>query len=130
MPLFVNDPFAVRAEGFFAANRDALIVSDFTSAEFASAVGIRVRTGSVSMAEAQKAFSTFDEWAVRHATAVEIRSADIGIAQTILRQLELKLRAPDAIHLAIARRLGAEIATFDKPMAKAAQALGILAIGM
>jgi predicted nucleic acid-binding protein len=121
----VNDPFAGRTEGFFAANRDVSIVSDFTLAEFASAVGIRIRTGSLSLAEAQDVFSSFDEWVARHTAAVEIRPADIAIAQTMLRQLELKLRAPDAIHLAVAQRLKVAIATFDQPMAKAAHMLGI-----
>jgi predicted nucleic acid-binding protein len=126
----VNDPFAGQTEDFFAAHRDTLIVSDFASAEFASAVGIRIRTGSVSVTEAQEAFSNFDRWAAQHAIAAEIHPADIAMAQTMLRQLELKLRAPDAIHLAAARRLNAGIATFDKPMAKAARALGILVADM
>jgi predicted nucleic acid-binding protein len=126
----VNDPFAAQTEDFFAANWDVSIVSDFTLAEFASAVGIRIRTGSISLAEAQEVFSNFDEWVARHTAAVEIRPADIAIAQTMLRQLELKLRAPDAIHLAVAQRLKVAIATFDQPMAKAAHMLGIPVVDM
>jgi len=38
------------------------------------------------------------------------------------------LRAPDAIHLAVADRLGATIATFDRGLAAAAEALGIPAV--
>jgi predicted nucleic acid-binding protein len=126
----VNDPFAGQTEDFFAVNRDVSIVSDFTLVEFASAIGIRVRTGSIALAEAQEVFSNFDEWAARHTAAVEIRPADIAIAQTMLRQLELKLRAPDAIHLAVARRLKVAIATFDRPMAKVAHMLGIPVVDM
>jgi predicted nucleic acid-binding protein len=48
----------------------------------------------------------------------------------MLRQLELKLRAPDAIHLAVAQRLKVAIATFDQPMAKAAHMLGIPVVDM
>jgi predicted nucleic acid-binding protein len=43
----------------------------------------------------------------------------------MLRRLNLRLRAPDAVHLAMAERLGAKIATFDKQMANAANRLGI-----
>jgi len=42
-----------------------------------------------------------------------------------LRDLTLGLRAPDAINIAIAQRLGAELATFDKKMATAASKLGV-----
>jgi uncharacterized protein len=39
----------------------------------------------------------------------------------------LPLRAPDAIHIAMAQRVGAALVTFDRRMAAAARALGIAA---
>jgi predicted nucleic acid-binding protein len=51
--------------------------------------------------------------------------ADIQAAAAIIRRLDLNIRAPDAIHLAIARRIGASIVTFDHRMADNAPALGI-----
>jgi hypothetical protein len=102
-----------------------LVVSDFVSAEFSAVIGVRVRTKLLSESDAYLAFSNFDRWIKRSVLRVDMTSSDIGFAGTILRQLELALRAPDAIHLAIARRVGAELATFDKRMAVAARALGI-----
>jgi predicted nucleic acid-binding protein len=42
-----------------------------------------------------------------------------------LRRLDLTLRTPDALNIAIAQRAGAAMATFDARMAEAAQALGL-----
>lgn len=56
---------------------------------------------------------------------VRVSSSDIDAARDLVRHIELKLRAPDAIHLATAQRLGATLATFDVTLASAARALGV-----
>lgn len=38
---------------------------------------------------------------------------------------DTSLRTPDALHLAICRRLGAELLTFDQGMIAAARSLGV-----
>ena len=58
-------------------------------------------------------------------TEVEAKAVDIAFAEAVLRRLDLNLRTPDAIYLAIAQRLGAELATFDIRMADCARQLGI-----
>ena len=45
-------------------------------------------------------------------------------AEGFLRRLDLTLRTPDAVHVALARRIGASLASFDKKMAASARALG------
>jgi predicted nucleic acid-binding protein len=55
---------------------------------------------------------------------VEIASSDVAQAGDYLRRFDLALSAPDAIHIAAAQRLGARLVTFDRGMARAAQALG------
>ncbi|HVH76374.1 MAG TPA: hypothetical protein VM755_15780 [Stellaceae bacterium] len=52
-------------------------------------------------------------------------SADIAAADAFLRRLDLNLRAPDAINIAIAQRLGADLMTFDERMTANARALGL-----
>jgi predicted nucleic acid-binding protein len=42
-----------------------------------------------------------------------------------LRRLDLTLRAPDAINIALAQRLEATLFTFDAKMAGAAKVLGV-----
>jgi predicted nucleic acid-binding protein len=125
VPLFVNDAFTARMRKFLVVNREELVISDFAAAEFVSAIGIRVRSGDLSIAEAKAAFANFDNWTGLAVVRLEIDSSDIAVATTMLRRLDLRLRAPDAVHLAMAERLGAKIATFDKQMANAANRLGI-----
>ena len=43
----------------------------------------------------------------------------------ILRRLDINLRTPDAIHIAIARRVDATLVTFDQQVAESARALGM-----
>jgi hypothetical protein len=54
----------------------------------------------------------------------EVATADIEAAIRILRRLDVNLRTPDAIHIAIAGRLGSTLVTFDRSMAAGARALG------
>jgi predicted nucleic acid-binding protein len=48
---------------------------------------------------------------------VEIAPAGIAMAAAFIRRLDLTLRAPDAIHMAIARRLGLAVATLGLEVA-------------
>jgi predicted nucleic acid-binding protein len=125
VPLFVLDPFVGRARALLADSTAGLLVSDFVAAEFASVIGIRVRTRILTTAEARMAFSHFDAWTGARATLCPIDATDVRVAALFLRRLDLTLRAPDAVNLAIAQRLGAEVATFDTKMAASARKLGI-----
>lgn len=47
------------------------------------------------------------------------------MATAFVRRPDITLRAPDAIHIAAASRLGATLLTLDHGMARAAAALGV-----
>lgn len=81
-----------------------------------------------SRGEAEIALAGFDAWLAQMPTRMEIAAADIVLATTYLRRFDLALRTPDALHLAIARRLGATLVTFDRAMAAAARALGMAVV--
>jgi predicted nucleic acid-binding protein len=119
-----DDDFNSRAEAFVRRHRPLPIVSDFASVEFASALARRVRMKDLTPAEARKAFQTFDSWKSGVSPA-QVSSADLSAAETRLRRLDLGLRTADAIHIALARRLGADLVTFDDKMAASAKALGV-----
>jgi uncharacterized protein len=121
--LFVIDPSSARAEAFLAINPAIVAVSDFGAAEFSSAVARRVRTRELTQNDGRLAFTRFDWWHARTVHRHEITAADIGAADRILRRLDLPLRTPDAIHIAVAQRLGATLVTFDRQMAASARAL-------
>lgn len=125
VPLLLPDAFAARAEAFLLSGPAGLVVSDFVSAEFASVVGIRVRTKDLGMRDAQAALANFDVWCGQRTLGAETTTSDIRAAEAMLRRLDLTLRAPDAINLAITERLAASLATFDKKMAASAIKLGI-----
>jgi len=54
-----------------------------------------------------------------------LSTADVAEASSVLRRFDLVIRTPDALHLAMARRVGAELVTFDERMADAARMLGL-----
>lgn len=103
----------------------AIIVADFAKAEFASGVARQVRMRVTTAADAHGAFAALDVWLPKFARQVEIRADDVALAEAFLRRLDLPLRAPDAIHIAVARRLSAALATFDEKMAACARTLGV-----
>lgn len=124
VPIFAADVFTVRAMTFVRGARPTVLLSDFAAAEFASAIARKARTGAVSPNDAHSAFANFDAWAAAQAARVQVVPADVSLAEGFVRRLDLNLRAPDAINIAMAMRLGADLATFDERMAEAARALG------
>jgi uncharacterized protein len=122
--LLTSDPFTVRADAFLRAGWPMVIVSDFAATEFASAIARRVRTRELTRRDANNALSTFDAWSAQESQRVHIGSSDIAAADAFLRRLDGNLRAPDAIHIAVAQRLGADLATFDEKMRASARAFG------
>ncbi|MFN0025194.1 MAG: type II toxin-antitoxin system VapC family toxin [Parvularculaceae bacterium] len=121
VPLFLPEPRSKEAEGLIAL-RDVL-VSDLAAAEFSSAIAMAVRTGRIQLQAAQGVLTLFDDWTTDHAGAVETQSEDFIEATALIRRFDLALRTPDALHIAIARRLDAKLLTFDSRMAAAALAL-------
>ncbi len=122
--LFVNDAFQQRADAAFRSRPDSIVVSNFAAAEFASSIARRVRMQEMTASQARDAFADLDRWVVSDVQWVDASPFDITTATNYMRRLDLPLRAPDAIHIAMTLRLGAELATFDARMAECARALG------
>jgi predicted nucleic acid-binding protein len=102
--LLISEPFTDRAEGFTRSEPTSLIVSDFAAAEFASAVSRRVRTQEYTLEQGRTALTTFDNWVAGASRQIDGTPIDIAVATTFLRRLDLPLKTPDAIHIAIAQR--------------------------
>jgi predicted nucleic acid-binding protein len=122
--LLTVEPLNGRADSFIASTREPLIVSDLASAEFSSAIARRVRMRETTRAEARADLADFDLWTMRSTQRTELAPIDIAVATTYLRRLDLPLKTPDAIHIAIALRIGATLVTFDRQMAVSARSLG------
>ena len=72
----------------------------------ASIGGIKQRTGAIDAETRQQAIANFQRFASMHLGTVEIDPADFRTA-AVLIESPAALRAGDALHLAVARRLGA-----------------------
>ena len=127
--LLTVEPRTPRAVRFVRAHPNALIVSDFAAAEFASAISRRVRVQQAPDAEARLVLSAFDRWMATAANAITIFPSDIAAAAVFLRRLDLTLRTPDAIHIATAQRLAATLVSLDQRMVSAARLLGLAVAG-
>jgi uncharacterized protein len=100
-------------------------ISMFAVAEASSALSKLVRTRTMSAENAIAALSDLDDWVAINARFVDVDPTDVHEANLLVRQFELKLRTPDAIHLAICRRLGARMVTLDNNLANAARAVDV-----
>ena len=114
----------------FVERQPSVVVSDLTLIEFASAVSRAVRTRRLSPARGQELLLDVDVWALNEAIRFDISTADIRVADRHVRQFDLGLRPPDAIHIAICQRLGLALATCDELQANAARVLGVGVINL
>lgn len=107
-----------------ADERFAKITSTWAFAETASVVSARIRDGKVTREQAIRRFAVLRA-ATLTAPPQAVLTQDVEQAWSMVSGFDQTLRAPDALHLAVARRLGASLTTFDKTMTDAARALGI-----
>jgi hypothetical protein len=79
----------------------------------------------LSAADADARLSEFEAWRALATSSADLHAADARLAYVFIRRFELGLRAPDAVHLAMARRLDATLVTFDRRLARAEAAFGV-----
>jgi hypothetical protein len=101
-----------------------LMISAWTLTEMASIGGIKQRTGAINADTRQQAIANFQRFASMHLVTVEIDPADFRTAAVLIESPAV-LRAGDALHLAIARRLCAKIASLDHRLCAATEVLGM-----
>lgn len=126
--LFRLDAHTDSAATIVAEAGGEAIVSDFARAEFAAVMGRLVRIGALTPEAIAIAFHNFDAWTLSVPQRASVVAADMEECESLLRRLDLGLRAPDALHIAMARRLSAKLVTFDNHMAKSARALGMVVV--
>ena len=124
LPSLLDESTSNHLQRFFALHGDRLI-SDFAAAEVAAVISRFVRTRALDLADANLRLADFDAWRAATSSPVDLRAADARLASTYVRRFDLMLHAPDALHLALARRVDATLVTLDRRMARAAEELGI-----
>ncbi len=127
-PTLVVEQTSAVVDEFLLARANDLIVSDFAAAEVASALSRLVRMDRLTTTEAAYRLANFDDWRAGATEPADMDAHDCRLANSYVRRFELKLRAPDALHAAICRRLDLRLVTLDRQVAAAARELGIDAV--
>ena len=105
----------------------SVIVSGWTVAEFGAVIRRQARVGRVDRDAVATAERSLQIIVDQPGAFRPVSAADIIEASRLVR-LHEPLRAPDALHLAVANRLGLAIATFDQGLAQAARQAGAGAV--
>jgi predicted nucleic acid-binding protein len=125
IPTLVEETTSAAIDRFMRICDQPLGIADSTAAEVASALSRFVRMASLSVDQANAYPANFDAWRAGETEDVEIRSADMRLTSILARRFDLRLRAPDALHIAICRRTGDTLVTLDRRLARAAKTLGV-----
>ena len=121
----VREPGSGAIDAFLEHYDGIIGVSDFAAAEVASALSRLVRTHLIAREDAEARLPDFDAWRSIRTEPIDIEPSDARLANTYVRRFDLMLRAPDALHAAICRRLDLTLVTLDQRLARAARELGI-----
>ena len=105
------------------ASDEQLVASEWLIAEIASALGIKGRRGELSRDQVATAQTLCRTVLSTGAIMLAVTSDDCRTATRFVEQTSL--RAPDALHLAIASKHDCRLWTLDTRMAEAGQALGL-----
>jgi predicted nucleic acid-binding protein len=101
-----------------------LATSDLGQLEFTSAIARQKRMKTIAEDGARRNLRALDDFRSL-ADVFLITHADVASATGFISRLDLNLRPADAIHIALCRRLGLTLWTFDEGMAGSARALGV-----
>lgn len=126
VPLFIREPGTASAQSFLVVNAArVLLISPWSIAEFSSALALKQRVGTITSQERQAALTMFEKFRGQRLQIVAIESADFDAAAGLCDASGAALRAGDALHLAVGRRLRGSLATMDKGLAAAGQEVGL-----
>lgn len=104
---------------------DDLFISEWVVTEVMSALALKVRSGQISEDVRALARTGFRAMRDQGLHMLEVDETHFRHATILINSCPVKLRAADALHLAIADRHGVAVCTLDVDMFSAAQALRI-----
>ncbi|MCK9367448.1 MAG: type II toxin-antitoxin system VapC family toxin [Metallibacterium scheffleri] len=124
--LLTHEPATAAVTTWFAATSLPLVSADWCAVEFASAIAIKQRMGSLRPAHAKHAHAAFKELCAGGLQLLPIGRDAFQRAADLCRPWRDGLRSGDALHLAVAVDVGAKmIAGLDQRMNAAALRLGL-----
>ncbi len=125
LPTIVEESTSASIDRLVKQTVRPLIVGEFAAAEVSSAIWRLVRMKEMTPDDGRARLADFDAWRAAATESVDTREADIRLAHILVRRFDLRLRASDALHLAICRRLSFGLATLDRRLAAAARELDL-----
>jgi predicted nucleic acid-binding protein len=105
-----------------------LLTSTWTLAEFSSALALQQRQKRIDAKGASAAEDMLD-FIMRAESPKPVLPDDMVEARRVVRELGF-LRAPDALHLVICRRLGTAMASLDTKLNEGALAVGVALVDL
>ena len=129
--LFLNEPHSLAATDWYAHETSELAAAAWCVPEFASALGIKQRTGAIDAQQAQDAWARFERLIAADLQLLPVEPANFHRAAELVLDAASALRAGDALHLACAEAAGAKrMATMDDTMSRSAQRLKIKLVAL
>jgi predicted nucleic acid-binding protein len=104
---------------------DDLAISDWVVTEFSSALSIKLRAGHIEPAHRADALAMFARLTTDNFLVVPVSRLQFRTAARFADQHRLRLRAGDALHLAVCADHGATLCTLDRQLGDAGLVLGI-----
>lgn len=120
--LCVNEPRSEDVSRWYAKSKDKLVSSVWSVTEFASALGIKQRTGQITTDEAQAAWQSFQRLCTNDLTLLSPDANMFHKAAFLTLDAATGLRAGDALHLTSAMQANVKrMATLDDVFARNAK---------
>ncbi|MDP9319058.1 MAG: type II toxin-antitoxin system VapC family toxin [Actinomycetota bacterium] len=102
-----------------------LAIPDWVTTEVSSALSIKTRIGQVTPSERNRALEAFNSLSEQSLVILAVSRSDCLVAARFSDRLDIGLRAGDALHLAVALRVGAVLHTLDRRLAEGAEHVGV-----
>jgi uncharacterized protein len=114
-----------RVLAWLEKNAASCACSAWTVAELPSGFGIRVRQNLLSEMEASRLLREAQTWITSSLRVLSVADEDFQMAADLLAQWRLGLKAGDALHLSIARRLRMPLVSLDDRLNAAARSINL-----
>lgn len=117
--LHLNEPASAAVSRWYGACPDDLVSAMWCVTEFASALGIKQRTGQITAAHRQAAWQRFERQCANDLQLLLVTPATFHRAAVLTLDAATGLRAGDSLHFAAALEAKAKsMATLDDVLAK------------
>src|SRR6516162_7959877 len=121
-----NETETERIQGWLGQQAEGdLAISDWVVTEFSSALSIKLRAGHIEPAHRADALAMFARLTTDSFLVVPVARSQFRAAARLADQHSLRLRAGDALHLAVCADHGATLCTLDRRLGDAGSVLGI-----